>query len=77
MFNKKTLPIPFCIFSELVGVIKEKKAALPPADAEGNRPASPLDSEIAALEAVRPPLLQAMIQCCFPTSIGCILKTPG
>ena len=34
-------------------MIKEKKALLPPADAEGNRIKTPLDGEIAALEAVR------------------------
>ena len=39
--------------SELATTIKEKKALLPPLDAEGKRPASPLDAEIAALEAVR------------------------
>ncbi|EFN52449.1 hypothetical protein CHLNCDRAFT_32535 [Chlorella variabilis] len=42
---------------ELVGIIKEKKAALPPADAEGNRPASPLTAEISALEAERKELI--------------------
>ncbi|PRW20444.1 plant F21F14-40 [Chlorella sorokiniana] len=42
---------------ELVGVIKEKKAALPPADAEGNRPKTALDGEIAALEAERKELI--------------------
>ena len=45
--------IPFPRNSELAGVIKEKKALLPPADAEGNRIKTPLDGEIAALEAVR------------------------
>lgn len=47
--------------SELAGVIKEKKAALPPADAEGNRPKTALDGEIAALEAVS---ATAAWQCC-------------
>ena len=49
--------------SDLVGIIKEKKGQLPKPDAEGNRAASPLDGEIAALEAVRP-------HCCPP--FGCI-----
>ena len=34
-------------------MIKEKKAQLPKPDAEGNRASSPLDAEIATLEAVR------------------------
>ncbi|KAI7840105.1 hypothetical protein COHA_006146 [Chlorella ohadii] len=42
---------------ELAGIIKEKKALLPPADAEGNRPKTPLDGEIAALEAERKELI--------------------
>lgn len=36
-------------------MIKEKKSLLPPADVEGKRPVTPLDGEIAALEAVRWP----------------------
>lgn len=51
LLQYQCVPIPLC--SELAGVIKEKKAQLPPADAEGNRPKSALDGEIAALEAVR------------------------
>ncbi|KAI3430213.1 hypothetical protein D9Q98_004811 [Chlorella vulgaris] len=42
---------------ELVGIIKEKKAQRPAADAEGNRPSSPLDAEISALEAERKNLI--------------------
>lgn len=38
--------------SELATIIKEKKAQLPKPDADGNRPSSPLDAEISALEAV-------------------------
>jgi hypothetical protein len=44
--------LPCLACSELVGIIKEKKAQRPAADAEGNRPSSPLDAEISALEAV-------------------------
>lgn len=38
--------------SELATIIKEKKSLLPPTDAEGKRPVTPLDAEIAELEAV-------------------------
>lgn len=53
--------------SELATIIKEKKAQLPKPDAEGNRPSSPLDAEIKALEAVSiraalaPALLERMV----------------
>ncbi|KAL4450236.1 hypothetical protein ABPG77_010905 [Micractinium sp. CCAP 211/92] len=42
---------------ELATIIKEKKAQLPKPDADGNRPSSPLDAEISALEAERKELI--------------------
>ena len=53
---------PFCLIRRpdlcrtlrtLPGEIKQLKSELPKPDKEGNRPSSPLDGEIAALEDVR------------------------
>jgi hypothetical protein len=39
------------------GKIKELKNELPPKDSEGNRPASPIDDDIKALEEVKPAIV--------------------
>ena len=59
-------PPHFRSCSELATTIKDKKALLPPLDAEGKRPASPLDAEIAALEAVRACVCVCVRACVCP-----------
>lgn len=57
--------------------VKELKAQLPKPDAEGNRPKSPLDQQIAELEEVRipPDLLSVLLYLCKPD--GSILRDTG